>query len=141
MIVVKALEEIQSELEDYNIVIFGAHPEVIDYINRNKLPFTTYNRHGLKHLELLELMGRTLIYIGNSISDGMPNTLLEAIVMGAFPIQSNPGGVTQEIINDEENGLLIKNPESVEEIKNIIMQTLTNSSIIEEAYKMKYINF
>lgn len=139
LIVVQALEEIQSELEDYNIVIFGAHLEVIDYIKRNKLPFTTYNRHGLKHLELLELMGRTLIYIGNSISDGMPNTLLEAIVMGAFPIQSNPGGVTQEIINDEENGLLINNPESVEEIKKLIIKATTNSLMLEKSVEINSI--
>ena len=40
--------------------------------------------------ELMKLIGKSLIYIGNSISDGMPNTLLEAIVMGVFRIQSNP---------------------------------------------------
>ena len=43
----------------------------------------------------------------------MSNTLLEAIVMGAFPIQLNPGGVTSEIIENGNNGLLIENPDSV----------------------------
>ena len=71
---------------------------VIDYIKNNNLPYVVYDRHGLSHSDILTIMGKSLLYIGNSISDGMPNTLLEAIVMGAFPIQSNPGKVTEEII-------------------------------------------
>jgi glycosyltransferase involved in cell wall biosynthesis len=134
--IVKALHAIQNQIQKYEVVVFGAHPKVIDYVQSNQLDFTVFDRHNLSHQELMELMGKSLLYIGNSISDGMPNTLLEAIVMGAFPIQSNPGGVTAEIINNGVNGFLVQDPNDVEEIKNIIMQTLTNSSIIEEAYKI-----
>jgi hypothetical protein len=42
--------------------------------------------------------GQSILHIGNSISDGMPNALLEAMGMGAFPIQSNPGKVSEEVI-------------------------------------------
>jgi hypothetical protein len=31
----------------------------------------------------------------------MPNALLEAMGMGAFPIQSNPGKVSEEVIKEE----------------------------------------
>jgi glycosyltransferase involved in cell wall biosynthesis len=134
--IVKALHSIQKKIGNYEVVVFGAHTKVIEYIQSNQLDFKAFDRHGLSHQELMELMGKSLIYIGNSISDGMPNTLLEAIVMGAFPIQSNPGGVTAEIINNGVNGFLVQDPDNVEDIKNIIMQTLTNSSIIEEAYKI-----
>ena len=78
-------------------------------------------------------MGKSLIYIGNSISDGMPNTLLEAIVMGVFPIQSNPGGVTEEIIKDGVNGLLINNPESILTIQNLILKSISNHYLLERA--------
>ena len=134
--IVKALHTLQAKIENYEVVVFGAHPKVIDYIQSNTLDFTLFDRHDLSHQELIELMGKSLIYIGNSISDGMPNTLLEAIVMGVFPIQSNPGGVTAEIINNGVNGFLVQDPDAVEEIKNTIMQTLTNFSIIEEGYKI-----
>lgn len=127
--VIKALQILESEIKEYQVVIFGAHSSVINFVKDNKLPFIIYDRHGLNHNELLQLMGKSLIYIGNSISDGMPNTLLEAIVMGAFPIQSNPGGVTSEIIKNKINGLLIDNPESVEEIKKMLLLALNNSEM------------
>lgn len=134
--IIKALEEITEEIKDYEVVVFAAHSIVIEYIKQKKLPFNTLDRHGLKHYEVLELMGKALVYIGNSISDGMSNTLLEAIVMGAFPIQSNPGNVSEEIINNNINGLIINNPESTLEIKNLISDALKDKKRLIEAEKI-----
>lgn len=134
--IIKALEEITEEIKDYEVVVFAAHSIVIEYIKQKKLPFNTLDRHGLKHYEVLELMGKALVYIGNSISDGMSNTLLEAIVMGAFPIQSNPGNVSEEIINNNINGLIINNPESTLEIKNLILDALKDKKRLIEAEKI-----
>lgn len=131
--IIKALHTIQDRIQDYDVVVFGAHNEVIEYIKSNQLNFKVYDRHELSHHELMELMGKSLFYIGNSISDGMPNTLLEAIVMGAFPIQSNPGGATEEIITNGVNGFLIENPESVSEIKMLILQAISNFQMVEKA--------
>lgn len=134
--VVKALEQISDEIKNYEVVVFAAHSVVIKYIKQKNLPFLFFDRHGLKHDEVLKLMGKTLIYVGNSISDGIPNTLLEAIIMGAFPIQSNPGNVTQELINNTINGLLINNPESTFEIKNLIIDALSNKKRLIDAEKI-----
>ncbi|WP_099709495.1 glycosyltransferase [Flavobacterium sp. 9] len=131
--IIKALHTIQDRIQDYDVTVFGAHNEVIDYIKSNQLNFKVYDRHELSHHELMQLMGKSLFYIGNSISDGMPNTLLEAIVMGAFPIQSNPGGATEEIITNGVNGFLIENPESVSEIKMLILQAISNFQMVEKA--------
>jgi glycosyltransferase involved in cell wall biosynthesis len=79
-------------------------------------------------------MGNSLLYLGNSISDGMPNTLLEAIVMGAFPIQSNPGGVSAEIIENKRNGLLINNPEDVGEIRTLVLEALNNKDMMRNGF-------
>lgn len=131
--VIKAIHQLNSQLQNYEIVVFGAHPTVIQYVKDNNLPFTLFDRHGLQHNDLLNLMGKSLIYIGNSISDGIPNTLLEAIVMGVFPIQSNPGNVTAEIIDNQINGLLINNPNDIEEIKNQIIFAINNKQMIDNA--------
>jgi glycosyltransferase involved in cell wall biosynthesis len=131
--IVKALHSMLSELQNLDVIVFGSHNVVMKYIQENKLPFTLHYRHDLSHHQLLELMGKSLIYIGNSISDGMPNTLLEAIVMGAFPIQSNPGGVTEEIICHGQNGLLIENPENIEEIKERIRFAIANPTMMQDA--------
>ena len=131
--IVKALEAIKNKIENYDVVVFGVHPVVIEYIQSHQLGFKVFDRNGLSHQKILELMGKSLIYIGNSISDGMPNTLLEAIVMGVFPIQSNPGGVTEEIIKDGVNGLLINNPESILTIQNLILKSISNHYLLERA--------
>ncbi len=131
--VLKALSELKEITSIYEVVIFACHPIVIDYVKNNALPFKALPKEVLSHQEVLELMGKSLLYIGNSISDGMPNTLLEAIIMGAFPIQSNPGGATLEVIF-ADNGLLIENPESVLEIKTLILKALTCEINFDKAF-------
>lgn len=132
--IIKALHSIQNHIQNFEVVVFGAHNKVIEYIQVNKLNYNVFDRHELTHQELMELMGKSLLYIGNSISDGMPNTLLEAMIMGAFPIQSNPGNVTSEIIKNGLNGLLIENPESAIEIKEIILKAISQQNVLQEAF-------
>lgn len=136
--VLKALSRLQSELQYFEIVVFGADKEVFLYCSKNKIGtwknFKIYENIDRK--KLLKLMGESLIYIGNSNSDGIPNSLLEAVCLGAFPIQSNPGQVTEEVIINYKNGLLIENCENIEEIKLLILKTLSNTKLIEKAFKM-----
>lgn len=134
--ILEALLLLKNKLLGYEIVVFGAHPEVFDFVENNPVlkkadNFTFYG--SLPHDQILQLMGQSLIYIGNSISDGMPNTLLEAIVMEAFPIQSNPGGATAEIIKNGKNGFLIENPENIEEIARLIQNSIENREILNSA--------
>jgi glycosyltransferase involved in cell wall biosynthesis len=85
---------------------------------------------------LLEKFGKAKISIGNNISDGIPNTLLEAIISGAFPIQSNPGGVSEDYIENGINGLLINDPENIEEIASHITKAINNSDLINKAFEV-----
>lgn len=131
--VVKALQNAKEIYVGYEVIVFGAHQRVIDFIDFNKLPFKTFGRHDLSQMELIKLMGKSILYIGNSISDGMPNTLLEAIIMQAFPIQSNPENVTAEIIENKKNGLLINDSSDINEIKEKIIFALSNLDILKHA--------
>ena len=131
--VIKALQNIPEIIANYEVVVFGAHSDVINYITLNQLKFKTFTRNELSQREVMQLMGKSLIYIGNNISDGMPNTLLEAIIMNAFPIQSNPGNVTSEIIDNESNGLLIANPEDIKAIEELIISAIKNPLRIASA--------
>lgn len=139
--VLKALERLTDKLIGYEVIVFAAHQPVIDYIKLKQLPYKYYSRNELTHQEVMELMSKSLIYIGNSISDGMPNTMLEAMAMGAFPIQSNPGAVTAEIIEDCKNGFLINEPDDINEILTLIVKTLDGTIDMEESrkYNMNFI--
>ncbi|MCF7560317.1 glycosyltransferase family 4 protein [Sabulilitoribacter multivorans] len=138
--VLKALQKISSNLKPYKIVVFGADDEVELFINKNsigiELDIECLSRQNfLPHKRILEFMGSALIYIGNSNSDGMPNTLLEAIAQGTFPIQSNPGGATEEVITHGENGLIIQDCNDSQEIILHIKTALNNSDLIERAFR------
>ena len=138
--VLKALESISVKLNTHPVLVFGADNEVEDYIIKSdlnsKLDLTVYPKSEfLPHMEIIKLMGQALIYIGNSNSDGMPNTLLESIIMGAFPIQSNPGGATAEIIEHGKNGFLIEDCNNSSEIETLIDNALNNMELIQSACK------
>ncbi|MFY0631068.1 MAG: glycosyltransferase [Flavobacteriaceae bacterium] len=138
--VLKAIELVSEELLDFDIYVYSAHAIVVDKIKElnEKSDFTIEysSRHDqITHDELLTLFGKSLVAIGNSISDGIPNTLLESILLGAFPIQSNPGKVTEDYIQDGVNGLLISNPEDAIEVSELIMKAIKDNELIERAFQ------
>jgi glycosyltransferase involved in cell wall biosynthesis len=124
--ILKALEKINDIDKNFEIVVFGAFPKLTDYLKSSHIEVKVFLIKKLTHLELLKLMGKSYIYIGNSVSDGMPNTLIEAFLLGAFPIQSNPGGVAAELINNKENGCLINDPNNIDDIKKSIEWSINN---------------
>jgi len=132
--IIKALGEIQKDLIGLQVVIFGAHKVVFDYIKKHNLPFVVYQKDTISHEEIIEIIGKSVLYIGNSISDGIPNTLLEAMFMGAFPIQSNPGGATAEIVNNGKNGFLIENTEDINHIQELILRSICDRKLAEKAF-------
>lgn len=137
--VLKALLAIAPDLKNYKVIVFGADTEVVQFSKHKKLEdclnISVYARTKfLPHEDILRLMGEALIYVGNSNSDGMPNTLLEAIGMGAFPIQSNPGGATEEVIDNGINGFLISDCLDEDGIKHLILKALNNSKLIDKAF-------
>jgi glycosyltransferase involved in cell wall biosynthesis len=137
--VIKALELISDEIKNFSIVVFGTNPEVENYITKQRLSEvlsikTLLSKDFLPHKDILKLMGDALIYIGNSNSDGMPNTLLEAMIQGAFPIQSNPGGATAEIIEHGINGFLIEDCEESNSIAQLIKNAINNPNLINSAF-------
>ena len=139
--VLNALELIVEDIRACDIYIYSAHDIVVEKIEElNK----TYNLNieyssrfnQISQNQLLEKFGQAKIAIGNNISDGVPNTLLEAIICGAFPIQSNPGGASEDYIVHNKNGLLIKNPEDSKEIAKQIKKALINDELLKNAFSI-----
>lgn len=132
--VLRALKLCKNKLKKFKIIVFGASTEVLTFIETEQL-YRSLNLEVLGvigHPGVMQIFGSSVIYIGNSTSDGMPNTLLEAISMGAFPIQSNPGGSTEEIIENGVNGFLIENPLDSNHIAFLIETALENNSLVQK---------
>lgn len=145
--ILEALELVSKDLlADKQIVIYSADDVLKKQVEHSKtlstLPIKIHSRYAfIQNKDLLELMGKSCIHIANSISDGMPNALLESMSMGSFPIQSNPGKVTEEVITHNKNGLLITNPLDENEIAKHIETALKNETLRHEAqdYNVNFI--
>ena len=137
--VIEALQLVPLALiHKYSIVIYSADTSIVKQLKNTEyfksLRVRIVNRGAfISNSELLAIMGQSVLHIGNSISDGMPNALLEAMGMGAFPIQSNPGNVSEEVIAHGVNGFLISNPLDIHEIAGWIEKALLNNQLREEA--------
>ena len=136
-IAIEALSLISEHLKEKKIVFYQVHSELIPKIKLFK------KKYGLdveifprsSPWEIFKLFGDSMIAIGISHSDGIPNAMIEAMVMGAFPIQTNPGNKTSEWIIDGENGFLINNLDA-EHISKKIIRALNNKSILIKAEKL-----
>ena len=141
LFVLNSLELIIDEIKNFDIYVYSAHEIIVEKIEELNKKYSlnieySSRKKEISHQELLQKFGTAKIAIGNSISDGIPNTLLEAIILGAFPIQSNPGGATEDYINNNKNGLLIENPEDKNEIARLIQKTLHSEDLIEKAFEI-----
>jgi glycosyltransferase involved in cell wall biosynthesis len=138
LIAVQALYRCADELRNHKVVVYGAFPEVelsarefsrTTGVEVEVLPLanTTYET-------IIRLFGSSRIAIGVSISDGTPLSMLEAMIMGAFPIQSDTIS-TAEWITHKVNGLLVP-PENPDAIANSIRLALSDDSLIDRAAEL-----
>lgn len=130
----KALEMCHDQLQDYEIVVHTAHPptekEAERLAFRRNLKIAVFPRTSPE--KIWELLGRSRISIGISESDGTPNTMLEAMIMGAFPIQTDPGGATSEWIDNGKNGFTVPHDDSCQ-IVEAIAKALEDDALVDSA--------
>lgn len=82
--------------------------------------------------KIWSLLGESRAMLAVSKSDGIPNTMIEAMIMGAFPIQTNPGNATAEWIDDGCNGLLIPHDDP-EAIARAVMAASIEDAMVDRA--------
>lgn len=129
----QAIQQCADWLRNYEIIIYLAGDNVryaAEYVSRiTGLRITVLPPSSPD--EITKLMGRARVAIGVNITDGTPSSMLEAMIMGAFPIQSNTIS-TAEWIADGENGLLVP-PEDSERISAAIRRAVTDDALVDRA--------
>jgi dTDP-4-dehydrorhamnose reductase len=127
-----ALSRTKDLLEGYTINIFSSELDqtIIKLyeakigIKINVIPYGS-------HETILQMFSRSRLFIGLSLSDGLPSAFLEAMALGAFPIQSNTS-VADEWIEDGKTGILVP-PEDLYLIEQSIRTGLKNDRLVDNA--------
>lgn len=135
---IQAIRQCADLLGDYRIVIYSSSPDVriaaelmaLD----TGLQLTTLAH--ISHDDILSEQGRSRIYLGLSISDAISTSLLEAMVMGAFPIQSNTA-CADEWIEEGISGITVP-PEDVNAIASALRRAITNDELVDQAARINY---
>ena len=134
VVALQALKLCADSLKEYEIVVYSAHGsrQVLSAVQElagaglrlSMLPQSS-------HDEVVKLMGRARIALALSTSDGTPNTMLEAMIMGAFPIQSDTVS-TGEWIVDGRNGFLAP-PEDADATARAIRKAVVDHTLVDRA--------
>ena len=83
------------------------------------------------HSEMGGLFRQAQIVVSPSTHDGTPNTLLEAIACGCFPVAGNIESIREWIV-DGENGLLV-DPASPEALAEAIIRGIEDQPLCQQA--------
>lgn len=83
------------------------------------------------HEEILGHFGRARLYMGISLSDAISTSVLEAMAMGAFPIQTNTSCCDEWFV-DGQTGFIV-DPEDFEGICDRFERALSDDALVDSA--------
>jgi glycosyltransferase involved in cell wall biosynthesis len=133
LVALQALERLADRLDGYRIALFLAPRPVriaAELMSRRTgIPIDVVPWS--EHEEILRLHGQARLSIGVSISDGIPSSLLEAMAMGSFPIQSDTSCACEWIV-DGQTGALLSSQEPLE-VAAAIAPALTDDALVDDA--------
>ena len=140
LVALRALSKLKEQLKGYTIIIYTYQgidvkiaAELLSYetgIDVKFLPEKT------SHDEMLQAHGMARISIGLSISDAISTSVLEAMAMGSFPIQSWTSAAG-EWFDDGISGLLVP-PEDPEDVAKAIERVLIDDNLVDNAYEINW---
>lgn len=130
----RALERCADLLKGYEVAIFSASSEVMIaaelFSKSTSVPVRIVPLESPQE-EILQLHGHARVSIGLSISDAISTALLEAMVMGSFPIQSCTS-CAEEWVEDGRTGILVP-PEDPEVVELALRRALTDDLLVDRA--------
>lgn len=130
----RALEQCADLLQGYEIVVYSSDADTAlaaELLADRADVAVRVLPHNTSHQEMLAWHGRARISIGLSISDAISTSLLEAMVMGSFPIQSCTA-CTDEWLQPGVSGLVVP-PEDPDSIEKAIRIALKDDDLVDGA--------
>lgn len=134
-----ALEQAADVVRDFEIVIFSPSAETCARADALReggiLPHLTVVPYA-DHKQILRLQAQARVYLGVSISDAISTSALEAMAMGAFPIQTNTS-CCDEWFEDGAGGFLIP-PDDVTAIAARLRTALTDDVLVDRGAMLNW---
>jgi hypothetical protein len=130
----RAIELCADALAGYRVVVYSATPEVklaAELLGHSTGLSVEFDSTGWTRSDILKLHGSARVSIGLSISDAISTSLLEAMIMGSFPVQSNTA-CADEWLKDGETGVLV-HPEDPEAVAAAIRRAVTDDALVDRA--------
>ena len=130
----RALERCVEMLSGYEIVVHSAVPDVAlaaKLFETNTGIRVRVLSQRVAHSEVLSLHAQARVSIGLSISDGISVSMLEAMAMGAFPIQSCTA-CADEWIKHGVSGMIVP-PEDPDIIEMALRTALSDDDLVNRA--------
>jgi hypothetical protein len=89
----EAVREMSEELRGYKIIVYSADRSVLKLAKQiskqTGLEIKAFGKGAMSHKQVLEMFAKSKIYVGLSESDGISTSMLEAMAMGAIPVQTS----------------------------------------------------
>ena len=105
--------------------------QALKWINKLNIHESVELLPALPHVQMADVFRRAQIIVSPSVHDGSPNSLLEGMACGCFPIAGNLESIREWIIGGK-NGILTDatNPQS---LADAILEGLENKNLREQA--------
>ena len=140
LIALNAIEKAAYLLADYKIIVYSADPQAIRRVRKlvkdTQLNVRSFKRGELSHYELLSFFKSARIYIGISLSDGISVSLQEAMVHGAFPIQTDTSCI-DEWITDGQGGFIVRNSD-FQRLDSLLKRAIEDDALVDTAAEINY---
>ncbi len=135
----EALEDCQALLRDYTVVVYSADAAVAQALGRFEQRTGIKTRlipRGTSHNEILRLQGAARISIALGMSDAISTAVLEAMVMGSYPIQSDTS-CADEWIRNAQTGSIVP-PEDAAAVAHALRQALQDDDLVNKAAALNW---
>ena len=130
-----AVERCSADLAGYTVNVYSASPVVVQRVRQMQQTIPTINIvPPTNHAAILDLFGAARVYLGVSVTDGISTSMLEAMAMGAFPIQSNTA-CADEWFTDGVGGFLV-DPNDVDTIAARLSHALCDDNLVDTAARV-----
>ena len=109
----------------------AGEPQALEWIREYQIEHAVELLKPMPNMEMANVYRRAQILCSPSIHDGTPNTLLEGMACGCFPVVGDLESI-REWITQNENGLLC-NSNDARSIADAIIQAIENKNLRERA--------